>query len=168
MERPSANPPNPACRPAAEEVGRTEAVCCPVCRGHGTTEFFRAEGLPVFCNATFETPEEARLAPRGTIRLRICHACGYIYNSAFAPEQVAYGRGYENALHFSPRFRSYARELAGQLVERFGLRGRKIVEIGCGDGYFLGVLCEIGRNTGVGFDPSYRSEDPAEVAAGRV
>jgi hypothetical protein len=42
------------------------------------------------------------------------------------------------------------------LVARFGLAGKDILEIGCGKGEFLLLLCKGGRNRGVGFDPSYR------------
>jgi hypothetical protein len=66
-----------------------------------------------------------------------------------------YTLDYENSLHFSPRFQKYAEELAGRLVERYGLYGKDIVEIGCGDGDFLQLLCMLGKNRGFGFDPSH-------------
>ena len=30
-----------------------------------------------------------------------------------------------------------------------------MLEIGCGNGEFLSLLCELGNNTGIGFDPTY-------------
>jgi hypothetical protein len=41
------------------------------------------------------------------------------------------------------------------LIARLELRGKTIVEIGCGQGDFLRLLCERGDNRGIGFDPSY-------------
>jgi hypothetical protein len=41
------------------------------------------------------------------------------------------------------------------LIDRYDLRGKHIVEIGCGQGEFLHLLCEMGGNTGTGFDPAY-------------
>jgi hypothetical protein len=35
------------------------------------------------------------------------------------------------------------------------LHGKDIIEIGCGQGEFLTMLCELGDNRGVGFDPAY-------------
>jgi SAM-dependent methyltransferase len=45
--------------------------------------------------------------------------------------------------------------LAEELVERYDLQGKDIIEIGSGKGEFLRLLCEFGDNRGVGFDPSY-------------
>lgn len=43
----------------------------------------------------------------------------------------------------------------------------RIVEVGCGDGFFLRKLVEAGAgNTGYGFDPSYRG--PASILDGRI
>jgi hypothetical protein len=41
------------------------------------------------------------------------------------------------------------------LIERYNLRHKDIIEIGCGQGEFLSLLCELGDNRGVGFDPAY-------------
>jgi SAM-dependent methyltransferase len=43
--------------------------------------------------------------------------------------------------------------LSEELVARLGLRGRRIVEVGCGQGEFLALLCRLGPNEGIGFDP---------------
>jgi SAM-dependent methyltransferase len=66
-----------------------------------------------------------------------------------------YGREYENSLHYSPRFQEYASSLARRLIETYDLRSKTVLEIGCGKGDFLNMLCEFGENSGIGFDPSY-------------
>jgi len=85
----------------------------------------------------------------------VCRSCGYIWNTSFDATKMDYDPTYENALHFSPRFRDYAEALAQRLVEDYDLRGKDVLEIACGDGYFLRLLCKYGSNRGVGFDPSY-------------
>jgi SAM-dependent methyltransferase len=45
--------------------------------------------------------------------------------------------------------------LATYLIDRYNLQEKHIVEIGCGKGEFLTMLCELGNNWGTGFDPSY-------------
>jgi len=45
--------------------------------------------------------------------------------------------------------------LAKFLVARYDLHYKDILEIGCGQGEFLTLLCELGPNYGVGFDPAY-------------
>ncbi len=74
------------------------------------------------------------------------------------PVLMAYDQAYENSLHFSARFQSYASALAQSLVERYDLHGKDIIEIGSGQGDFLRMLCALGDNRGVGFDPSYVDE----------
>jgi len=41
------------------------------------------------------------------------------------------------------------------LVELHGLRDKTIIEIACGQGDFLGLLCSLGGNRGIGFDPGH-------------
>lgn len=41
------------------------------------------------------------------------------------------------------------------MIERYGLRDKRLIEIGCGKGEFLNLLCELGNNSGLGFDPAY-------------
>jgi SAM-dependent methyltransferase len=128
---------------------------CPACGGGPMRSFFRMPSVPVFCNVLHESRAEALAAPRADIELGFCAGCGMIYNLAFDPRAVRYSPRYENALDHSPVFREYAEGAARRLVERYDLRGATIVEIGCGQGVFLGHLCAMGGNEGLGFDPSF-------------
>jgi SAM-dependent methyltransferase len=132
------------------------ATACAVCDGARHRIILDLPSVPVFCCVLWPTREDALAAPRGDIKLAFCSGCGMIRNLAFDPELVEYNPSYENSLHFSPTFRRFARELADRLIDRYGLRGKDIVDIGCGKGEFLDVICraETG-NRGVGFDPSY-------------
>ncbi len=84
--------------------------------------------------------------------------CGHLFNRSFDPKSISYSPGYENALDHSPRFRDYATELANGVIERCGLYDKDIVEIACGQGSFIRLLCELGGNRGLGIDPSYRGD----------
>jgi SAM-dependent methyltransferase len=111
--------------------------------------------VPVYCNVLYERRGEALAAPTGDMDLVFCPACGHLFNAAFDPTRVVYSSAYENSLHHSPRFQAYARGQAQRLVADHGLHGKTVVEIACGQGDFLQLLCETGGNRGVGFDPSY-------------
>lgn len=124
--------------------------------------------VPVFCNALYPTAAEAKAAPRGDIELWFSPTTGYLWNAAFDPSLVAYSPRYENALHHSPRFSAYAQHLAERLVNRYDLHGKRIVEIGAGEGNFLAMLCELGENTAIGYDPSYDPARPKVVTSRRV
>jgi SAM-dependent methyltransferase len=81
---------------------------------------------------------------------------------------MQYAQKYENSLHFSPTFQSYAATTARRLIQRYDLYGKDIVEIGCGKGDFLKLLCELGENSGLGFDPSYAPVPAADGASERI
>jgi len=124
--------------------------------------FLHLPEVPVFCNVLLPTAEEAVAAPRGDLDLGICRSCGHVFNLAFDPELVRYAEGYENSLHHSPRFQSYAEDLADELRDRHRLTDAHVVEIACGQGDFLKLVCSEPGCTGTGFDPSFRGEVPGE------
>lgn len=141
---------------------------CEICGSDETMEFLRCDRMPVFCNVALPVREQALSAARGDIRLRLCLACGYIFNAAYDSQLASYCVGYDNALHFSPQFQSYAHELAQRLVKDLDLRRKRIVEIGCGDGQFLALLCSLGANYGFGYDPAYHAQQDLAPAPGQV
>lgn len=132
---------------------------CPVCESGKIREFFHIPEVPIHCNRLWDTRQEALSAPCGEIRLGVCEECGHIFNLAFDPSLVEYDSEYENSLFFSPRFQEYAKGLAASLVESYDLHEKSIVEIGSGRGDFLRLLCELGDNQGVGFDPSFAPDE---------
>lgn len=136
---------------------------CPVCDGAGTLRMIEIQGIPVHANLMWETRAQAIAAPKGDLALHFCPKCGHIFNAAFDSQRMQYTQDYENSLHFSPRFQEYAERLAASLVKRYGLFQKEILEIGCGQGDFLGMVCRAGGNRGVGFDPSYREEPGREA-----
>lgn len=135
---------------------------CPVCASRDVAIFAEIPEVPVHCNLLWPTRDEAIHAPKGDIRLGFCAACGHVFNLAFDPRLLGYTQAYENSLHFSPLFQQYANSLAMELTERHRLHGKTIIEIGCGKGEFLKLLCRCGGNRGIGFDPSYIQERDAD------
>jgi hypothetical protein len=103
------------------------------------------------------TREQAASFATGDIRLGFCATCGFIYNTCFNPRLVEYSSRCEETQGFSPFFKQWHEGLARRLVDRYSLYRKKIIEIGCGKGEFLALLCDLGENRGVGFDPAYVS-----------
>ena len=128
---------------------------CPVCTGTDMLQVITIKDVPVYCNVLYPTAEDAGRAPRGDIVLTYCRQCGQIFNSAYDSGKMNYGQKYENSLHYSPHFQEYASSLAKRLVKKYHLYSKRVLEIGCGKGDFLDMLCELGENSGIGFDPSY-------------
>ncbi len=134
---------------------------CPACGGEGATVFFTAPSVPVACNVLHRTRGDALATARGEVRLALCGGCGLAFNETFDEGLLRYSGEYENALHFSAEFRRYAADLAQNLARRHALRGKRVVELGCGDGSFLSLLCREGGCEGVGYDPAH---DPSRSA----
>jgi SAM-dependent methyltransferase len=136
---------------------------CPVCGSSSVREILSMPQMPVFCNVLWDSREAAIGCARGDIRLAYCSGCSFMFNEAFDPELVRYTQRYDNCLHYSKRFREYAESLAAQLVDRHQLHNKLVVDVGCGKGDFLKLLCELGPNRGVGYDPSFEVRDDIEA-----
>lgn len=138
---------------------------CTVCGSADVSVFIDILQVPVHCNVLCSAYEESLQVPRGDIRLTFCKNCCHFFNAAFEPDIMKYDQEYENSLHFSPRFQEYAKSLARRLTDQYDLHNKDIIEIGCGKGDFLMLLCESGENRGIGFDTSYvpgRSDAPGQ------
>jgi SAM-dependent methyltransferase len=140
-----------------QHMKKTET--CPGCSAPEPEPFFSLNAMPVSVGTLFPTCDAATACPRGDIELVFCRKCGLISNRAFDPSLLDYESEYDNALDFSQVFRQFQRDLAERLIGRHVLRGKNLVEIGCGKGHFLRLICELGDNTGVGFDPTHAVGD---------
>jgi SAM-dependent methyltransferase len=87
-----------------------------------------------------------------------CETCGLVFNCRFDSHALDYNAQYDNSLNYSPTFRGYAKSLAQELIGRYKLHSKKIIDIGSGKGEFLRLLCREGDNEGVGYDPSYSGD----------
>jgi SAM-dependent methyltransferase len=143
-------------------------IACPSCGSTQVTTFYEVANVPVHSVLLMPSREEARRYPRGNIKLGFCAICGFIYNTLFDPKVHEYSAHCEETQGFSETFNSFSHKLATYLVERYDLHEKNILEIGCGKGEFLTLLCEMGHNRGIGFDPGYLSERISSPAQDRL
>lgn len=143
---------------------------CPACGSHKTEPVLSIERVPSNSCLMLASPEEARAYPRGDIDLRVCGSCGFVANRSFDPQKTEYSERYEPTQGWSATFRRFHRDLATRLAARVELPGRKVVEIGCGQGEFLHLLCKQTGASGLGFDPAVdeRRSDVVSEQAGNV
>lgn len=141
---------------------------CPNCGSHGLSVFYEVENVPVHSCLMLSSTEDALDFPSGDVELALCENCGFITNTLFDAKWSAYAPNYEDQQSFSPTFNRFAKELAQQLIDKYDLHNKSIVEIGCSKGDFLHLLCELGNNTGVGIDPSAVPGRVSSTAADRV
>jgi len=128
---------------------------CPSCGAQDMSIFYKVGNVPVNSCLLLSTEEQALNFPRGDVVLGFCKVCGFISNVAFDQSKVDYSSVYEDQQCFSPTFNAFSKRLATHLMEKYNLRNKTILEIGCGKGDFLSLLCELGQNYGVGIDPAY-------------
>jgi SAM-dependent methyltransferase len=127
---------------------------CPNCGHHELSVFYEVRDVPVHSCLMMPSRAEALDFPRGDVVLGYCEKCGFITNTEFDSKWSAYAPNYEDQQSFSPTFNTFALELAKRLIDKYGLREKDVVEIGCSKGDFLVLMCELGDNRGVGIDPS--------------
>ncbi len=141
---------------------------CRACGAQPVRPFYEVRNVPVQSVLLFPTREEALSMPRGDILLAFCPACGFVGNQLFDPDLIEFSSRYEETQGFSATFTAFHRDLAERIITRFDLHGRTILEIGCGKGEFLTMLCEMGNNTGIGFDPVYDEKRTVSPARDRL
>lgn len=134
---------------------RSVNQACPACGSVGMSVFYEVEKVPVNSVLLVINRDEALNFQTGNITLAVCPACGFISNIAFDEALTQYTARYEATQGYSPTFNKFHQALAQDLIKRYDLRDKDLIEIGCDKGDFLTMLCELGENRGVGFDPAY-------------
>lgn len=140
---------------ASDACPAPAAAICSICGGDNLQEVLPDRSVPVYCNKLWHEAAEATRAPRGQLHLFSCGTCGHIQNARFDPSLLEYTPEYENSLHHSTLFSRYAMDLAHHLVAEYRLASKLVVDVGCGRGDFLKLLCRLGGCRGRGYDRSY-------------
>lgn len=134
--------------------------CCPVCRkSDNLIRTVTRKDLVTMQNYIFPTLEEAVNSPTGQFELSVCTCCGFAFNSLFDSSLLTYDKNYDNSVP-SAIFTEYYREIASFLYNKYSLENGFVIDIGCGKGQFLKILCEMYPGVrGLGVDPSFEFSD---------
>jgi SAM-dependent methyltransferase len=127
---------------------------CPTCKNTDILFFYEARNLPVSSSIMFSNQKEAINYPKGNVFLGFCNNCGLISNYHFDSKKIDYSKLIPEEQGSSATFRRFSNKLANRLIETYNIHRKEILEIGCGRGDFLDLLCTLGKNIGVGIDPS--------------
>jgi hypothetical protein len=128
------------------------------------TPLYSLDNIPVHSTIQLTDREQALRFPIGNLTLSFCPQCAFLSNTRYDASVQAYSMQCEESQHVSPTFTKFATDLAQRWIDRYGIRDKTIIEVGCGKGEFLTLMCELGNNRGVGIDPSYqpwRNTSPA-------
>lgn len=85
------------------------------------------------------------------LEVRTCRRCGFVQLPPVLED--TYYDDYLMAATHSAQMQDYQRRQASDFVSRFGLAGKKVIEVGCGDGNFLNHLKAAGAEV-YGIEPS--------------
>ncbi len=135
-------------------------LACDACGSAEIYSIYHLARIPAFQNKLFPSATVAQTAPAAAVDLTACRDCGFIFNALFDNGLMDYDGDYQNAQDHSPSFQSYLDDIANLIVSGATPKDR-IVEIGCGKGYFLETLKARGLNV-KGFDPTYEG-DSADI-----
>jgi ubiquinone/menaquinone biosynthesis C-methylase UbiE len=156
-----------AMRPGSDSLGLSAAAPerrsgqCPVCGSGDIYPFLERDRVPVHQNLLADSRAAALGVPTGRLSMCVCRTCGFVHNATFDLARMSYDARYDNTQTCSPEFEQYVDGLVSHLVEERGIRGKTVVEVGCGKGDFIRRLVEYpGADiTGIGFDPTYVGPD---------
>ncbi len=108
------------------EITKNKIILCPICAANRVRQCFVKQGIAVLaceeCTVRFWQPKETE-------------AVADIYNeNYFVGEETA--NGYNNYLMLEPGLRKTFRKRL-QRIQAMGAPGKKLLEVGCGTGFFL-------------------------------
>lgn len=146
----------------------TSMTACPGCAGRRLDDIYTVTDVPVQSCILLDTRDAALDFPRHDIVLRFCVDCGLIFNAACDPALVDYAAMTEESQHFSGTFNTFANGLVDEIAARRDLRGKHVLEIGCGKGEFLQQLCARTGCIALGIDPGFLPERLAADGGGAL
>ena len=130
-------------------------TACPNCGNQNTEQFFAIKNAPIFSVVTIKSQADALAVPCKDVELSFCNDCAFIFNRLFDPTMDYFTQGYEDQQGYSKTFMQYLTRIAKELIEKYQLEGKTVLEIGCGKGDFVNLMVELNGGTGIGIDPAY-------------
>lgn len=125
--------------------------------GNTNTEIiFEQIEVPIFQNKVYKSQADAINAQKSIVKLAQCKDTGFVFSAGFDIEKLFYDENYQNEQSNSGYFQQHLVDVIRILEERKLLDG-KILEIGCGKGYFMNMLLDKGKDV-IGIDPTYEGE----------
>ena len=114
---------------------------CRLCHAGDVEIAFQLHGAPRW-NHRLLKPAEVAIDHPIDLSIERCCSCGFVSLPASLADD--YYDDYVNVPSLSPQARAFQYAQASDFVEHFGLAGCKVLEVGCGDGFFLDALRQAG------------------------
>ncbi len=137
---------------------------CDACAEATLVPFADLGTIPVLCGVHWADAGEAAASPVGRMVLAYCPSCAYVRNIAFDPAVMVYDTTMDTNLHHSPAFQAFSAQLVKHLSDRYRLGGKRVLDVGCGQGEFLRELCHTAECTGTGYDAMYAGPEGRDAS----
>ena len=118
---------------------------------------FKQTNVPVFQNKVYPSVELALMAEKGVVELVQSLTSGFVFNKAFTSHAMNYDVHYQNEQSNSDVFKNHLLEVLS-LLKSFGVKNKKVVEVGSGKGVFFEMMQEEDIDCW-GFDPTYEGDN---------
>ena len=116
---------------------------------------FEQSDCPIF-QSLFTSYKKAISCPVGEIRLVQDLKTGLVFNESYGPQMIKYDSSYISDSSYSFVYRDHLKDVKKIIEDSLGRD--KLVEIGCGQGFFLEML-QADSFVITGFDPAYRGKN---------
>ncbi len=140
-----------------------ELESCPVCSRRELHDFFAADRVSVFVGKLYTSVAQAKQATVGNIHLAFCDNCSHVFNRTLDLDKLRFEPGYDASLGHSAVVQQYTESVVNRLIETYQLPGKRIVELGCGTGDFLQLICQRASCDGTGIDPTIDENSTIEL-----
>ncbi len=141
---------NPSPMSPSTPSNSPNAAACRLCGEPDREPFLHLPNSPANISSLLR-PERFTLDRPIDLQVWRCPACGFVQIDPVFTE--SYYDEYIMTVSHSAQMRNYQQSQAADFIHRFGLRGRRVVEVGCGDGNYLEYLRAAGAEV-VGNEPS--------------
>ena len=132
---------------------------CIVCNSSILEPLYHPKDQPLAALSLPKTKEEALQAPRYPLEFVMCASCGHVFNVSFDYSLIPYQNDSNLMYNTGSVWMEYLKE-AASLVGSYELKGKTIVDIGCGDGGFLRLLCSLEPEARyIGFEPGTEADN---------
>ena len=95
---------------------------------------YSIDGIPVHSTIQLSDRAQALIFPKGNLTLSYCPVCAFLANARYDAHVQNYSTQCEESQHVSPTFTKFATTLAQRWIDRYDIRNKTTIEIGCGHG----------------------------------
>jgi len=124
---------------------------CRICNSE-LIDFFHYENVPIA--GTYLTQADLGSEPLLPLTAALCSNCGLIQLREIVPDSIY--TSYRFIGTGSASYRAYIDQVVASLISEQGIRDKKVIEIGCNDGYLMKRLRDKGSNLVFGYEPSFQ------------